>query len=524
MAKHKLMRGFDRGGKEGGGTGRYREVQGGRRIIKGLGRVRTLGLLGFSFILSVLLVLGINYPATATPRHYTELEFPTLPEVKLPDYISYKLPNGLLVYLVEDHEFPVINGRALVKVGSRWEPANQVGLASLTGTVMRTGGTQQRTGDELDQSLEQIAANIELFISRDSGNAYFKSLTKDVDQVFGLFAETLTQPVFDQEKIEVAKIQVQGHIARRNDSPGRIAYREVNKLIYGADSPYARSTEYANLDAIDRDTMIKFYQQYFHPNNMILGISGDFDPQQMQKLISEKLGSWQPNSQLQLPPLPKVDQATTGGLFFIQQPQLTQSFVQLGHLGGMMKDADYGTLDVINNLLNGFGGRLFDEVRSRQGLAYSVYGFWSPNYDYPGVFMAGGQTKSETTVPLIKGILGEIDRLRTTPMNEAELNLAKDATLNSFVFNFQTPGYTLSRLIDYAYYDYPQDFIFQYQRQVAATTIADVQRAAKTYLQPEKLVILVVGNKAAIQPPLTTLNSEVKEINIAIPNATIPAS
>ena len=517
MAKHKLMRGFDRGGKEGGGTGRYREVQGGRRIIKGLGRVRTLGLLGFSFILSVLLVLGINYPATATPRHYTELEFPTLPEVKLPDYISYKLPNGLLVYLVEDHEFPVINGRALVKVGSRWEPANQVGLASLTGTVMRTGGTQQRTGDELDQSLEQIAANIELFISRDSGNAYFKSLTKDVDQVFGLFAETLTQPVFDQEKIAVAKIQVQGRIARRNDSPGRIAYREVNKLIYGADSPYARSTEYANLEAIDRDTMIKFYQQYFHPNNMILGISGDFDPQQMQKLISEKLGSWQPNSQLQLPPLPKVDQATTGGLFFIQQPQLTQSFVQLGHLGGMMKDADYGTLDVINNLLNGFGGRLIDELRSRQGLAYSVYSYWSPNYDYPGVFMAGGQTKSETTVSLIKGILGEIDRLRTTPIAAAELNQAKDSTLNSFVFNFQTPGYTLDRLIDYAYYNYPQDFIFQYQRQVAATTIADVQRAAKTYLQPEKLVTLVVGNQSAIQPPLTTLNSEVKEINIVIP-------
>ena len=282
--------------------------------------------------------------------------------------------------------------------------------------------------------------------------------------------------------------------------------------------------EYSHLENIDRAAIIKFYQQYFHPNNMILGISGDFDPQQMQKLISEKLGSWPANPQLQSPPLPQAAQATTGGLFFIPQPQLTQSFIQLGHLGGIMKDPDYATLDVVNQILDGFGGRLFDEVRSRQGLAYSVYGSWGSNYDYPGVFRAGGQTKSTTTVPMIKGILGEIDRIRNTPVNEVELNLAKDSVLNSFVFNFQTPRDTLDRLMNYEYFGYPEDFIFRYQRQVAATTIADVQRVAKTYLQPEKLVTLVVGNQASIQPPLTTLNSEIKEINIKIPEASIPSS
>lgn len=515
MAKDKLRRGFDQEDREG----RYRESRGG----KAGKRIKSWHFVALVFALSILLALGINYPAAATPRHYTELEFPALPEVKLPNYIRYQLPNGLLVYLVENHEFPVVTGEAIVRTGNRWEPASQVGLASLTGRVLRTGGTQRRSGDELNQSLEQIAANIEVSISRASGNADFKSLTKDIDQVFGLFVEILTQPVFEQEKIEVAKTGARGDIARRNDRPGGILGREFNKLIYGADSPYSRSTEYSHLEKIDRAAIVNFYQKYFHPNNMILGISGDFDPQQMQKLISEKLGSWQLNSQLQLPPLPKVDQAVTGGLFFIQQPQLTQSFVQLGHLGGMMKDRDYSTLDVINNIFeSGFGGRFFDELRSRQGLAYNVYGSWVSNYDYPGVFVAGGQTKSETTVPLIKGILKELDRIRTTPVSEVELNLAKDSVLNSFVFSFQTPRDTLDRLINYEYFGYPQDFIFRYQRQVAATTIADVQRVAKTYLQPEKLVTLVVGNQASIQPPLTTLNSEIKEINIKIPNATIP--
>ena len=502
---------------------RGKEVKGGKGGKEGM-KMKSLCIVVFTFALLIVLTLGINHPASATPRYHTELEFPTLPEVKLPNYIRYQLPNGLLVYLIEDHEFPVVNGTAFVRTGSRWEPANQIGLASLTGRVLRTGGTKQHTGDEIDQSLEQIAAEVETYVSTDSGVSYFKSLAQDTERVFGLFTEILTQPVFEQGKIEVAKTRSKGDIARRNDYPGGILYREFNKLIYGADSPYARSMEYSHLENIDRAAIIKFYQQYFHPNNMILGISGDFDPQQMQKLISEKLGSWPANPQLQSPPLPQAAQATTGGLFFIPQPQLTQSFIQLGHLGGIMKDPDYATLDVVNQILDGFGGRLFDEVRSRQGLAYSVYGSWGSNYDYPGVFRAGGQTKSTTTVPMIKGILGEIDRIRNTPVNEVELNLAKDSVLNSFVFNFQTPRDTLDRLMNYEYFGYPEDFIFRYQRQVAATTIADVQRVAKTYLQPEKLVTLVVGNQASIQPPLTTLNSEIKEINIKIPEASIPSS
>ena len=470
-------------------------------------------------VLAVLMIFGSNAPASAAPRHYTDLEFPPLPEVKLPDYNRYELPNGLVVYLMEDHELPFISGTAMVRVGDRWEPEAQVGLADLTGTVMRTGGTKQYTGDELNQLLEQEAASVEAGIGTDSGSVGFSSLTEDVDKVFGWFAGVLTEPVFAPEKLELAKSQIRGGIGRRNDNPGGILSREFVKLIYGATSPYARSTEYANLDRIDRESLVKLHQQYFHPNNTILGISGDFNPQQMQKLISEKLGSWQPKQNLELPALPPVNQATTGGTFLIQQPQLTQSFVQIGHLGGMLKDADFVPLDVVNGVMNGFGGRLFDEVRSRQGLAYSVYGSWSPRFDYPGVFVAGGQTRSEATVPFIKGVLGEIDKLRTAPITPAELARAKDSTLNSFIFNFQTPRQTLSRLMRYAYYGYPQDFIFQYQKQVANVTAADIQRAAQTHLQPDKLVTLVVGNPNAIQPPLTVLNPEVGSIDITIPPA-----
>ena len=139
----------------------------------------------------------------------------------------------------------------------------------------------------------------------------------------------------------------------------------------------------------------------------------------------------------------------------------------------------------MNGVLNGFGGRLHNEIRSRQGLAYSVYGVWQGGYDYPGVFVAGGQTRSDTTTQFIKSLKEEIERLRTQPITEAELNYAKDSILNSFVFKFQTPSQTLSRMMTYEYYGYPQDFIFDYQQGVKNTQIDDILKVAQEYLHPD---------------------------------------
>jgi zinc protease len=251
---------------------------------------------------------------------------------------------------------------------------------------------------------------------------------------------------------------------------------------------------------------------------MILGIIGDFDSATMRSRIQEKFGDWKPASRQEMPPVPSVSQSKQGGVFFVNQPQLTQSYVQMGHLGGQFNSPDYAALDVLNQVMNGFGGRLFNEVRSRQGLAYSVYGYWSPRFDYPGVFITGGQTRSDGTVPLIKAILSEIEQLRTTPVTPTELASAKDQVLNSFVFNFQDPSQTLSRLMRYEYYGYPEDFLFRYQQGVKATTIEDVQRVAQKYLQPDRIVTLVVGNASAIQPPLTTLSGNVTSLDITIPD------
>lgn len=466
------------------------------------------------------LLLNLNFSwAITTAKHYNELKFPPLSTIKLPKYERYILENGLVVYLMEDHELPLVTGTAMIRTGSRWEQGEKAGLASLVGSTLRSGGTQKHSANELNEILEQRAASVETDMGETAASASFEALSEDIEMAFGLFTEVLREPAFAPEKLDLEKTQIRGAIARRNDNPNSIASRELRKLIYGKNSPYARTVEYATLDKISRDDLLKFYQQYFHPNNIILGIVGDFNPQKMRSLIQAKFGDWKPNSDLAKIPLPQVTQANLGGVYFVNQPQLTQSSVLIGHLGGQFDNPDYPALDVMNDILNGFGGRLFNELRSRQGLAYSVYGIWNPRFDYPGTFVAGGQTRTETTVQFIKSLETEIKRLQTQTVTTKELNRAKDSTLNSFVFNFQDPSQTLSRLMRYEYYGYPADFLFRYQKAINSTTVADVKRVAGKYLKPENLVTLVVGNQKSMKSSLTNLAAKMTTIDITIPNA-----
>jgi zinc protease len=469
-------------------------------------------------LFTVLLSFTLRSNAIAdTPKHYTELKFEPIPEIKLPEYARYELDNGMVVYLVEDRDLPLISGTALIRTGSRFEPPNEVGLAELTGVVMRSGGTEKHPAGELDTILEQKAASIETGINITSGDANFETLTEDFETVFPLFAEVLRQPAFTSDKLAIAKNQQQGSIARRNDDPGAIAEREFNKVLYGETSPYARTIEYDTLNNISRQDALDFYQIYVHPQNIILGIVGDFTSDQMIEQVQNAFGDWQVDTPPAALKPPAATQANNQGIFAIERPQQTQSNILLGHIGGRFDSPDYPTLSILNGVLNGFGGRLFNQVRSRQGLAYSVYGSWSPSYDYDGMFIAGGQTQTNSTVPFIKSVTNEIKKLRSDLITEQELANAKESILNSFVFNFQNPSQTLSRLMRYEYFDYPEDYIFKYQDRVRDTTREDILAAAQAHLKPEQLVTLVVGNVEAMNPSLSSLEEKINLVDVSIP-------
>lgn len=466
----------------------------------------------------MLLTLSWPSPAQAVePKPYEELVFPALGEIQIPEYERYELDNGLVVYLMEDHDLPLVSGSATFRTGSYLVSPEQAGLASIAGEAMRLGGTLNHAPDELNQLLEQRAASVETSIDDTSGSAGFSTLTEDLEDVFELYADVVMRPAFDETQVALIKGRTAGGISRRNDDPGDIAAREFRKLIYGDDSPYARMVEYASLENISIDDIVSFYERTIAPENTILGIVGDFDPTQMKALVARTLGRWEGGDRGAIASPPEGQQQTAG-LFIVDQPQLTQSTIHIGHIGGELRSPYHASMAVLNEVLNGFGGRLFNEIRSRQGLAYSVYAFWSPRFDHNGIFIGGGSTRSEATVPFVQSIYAELEKVREEPITETELAFAKDSVLNSFVFNFQTPSQTLSRLIRYEYYGYPDDFVFRFRDGVEQATAASVLEAAQVNLDPEKLITIVVGNVSEIEPDLATLGVEPVAIDVTIPS------
>jgi zinc protease len=461
--------------------------------------------------------------ARPAPASVKDLNFPPLKPVRIPDIATLTLPNGMKLYLLEDHELPVISGRALVRTGNLFDPPEKVGLATLTGQVMRTGGGKSKSGDQWNEELENMAASVESSIGETSGAVSFSALKENVDPVLAIFKEVLTAPEFRQDQIDLVKMRVRSGISRRNDDPQGLAEREFNEIVYGKNTPYGWREEYATIDRISRADLQAFHERYFFPKNIMLAVWGDFDAAAMRSKLEQLFGGWTAD-QPPVPPFPKVRETPDPGIYLAAKKDVTQTFFFVGQQGGEIRDKDYPALEVMADILGGgFQSRLFRRVRSKMGDAYDIGAQWDANYDHPGLFQVSGSTKSVSTVETIQAIQEEVERIRSTEVSEDELKSAKDTALNSFVFAFDTTTKTLGRMLTYEYFGYPKDFIQQYRTALAAVTRAEVLRVAKAHLNPAKFTVVAVGNPAAFTRPLAALGP-VHEIDLTIPQPeTAPA-
>ncbi len=454
--------------------------------------------------------------AQAPIPSYKQLVYPPLKEVKPPEPTEITLSNGMRVFLLENHELPILHGFAMVRTGNLFDPNDKRGLSQVMAEVMRSGGTKAKTGDQIDEDLENIAASVESGMGETSATVGFSGLKETGDQVLAVFKDVLTSPEFRQDKIDLSLNQFKGGIARRNDEAGEIPRREMLSLLYGRDNSYGWTIEYEHLNNIKRQDLVSFYQRYYFPKNIMLAVYGDFTVAEMRTKLETLFGSWKVE-QAAVPAFPAVTAKPVPGIYFADKPDVTQTFFSLGHLGGTLKDKDYPALEVASNILGeGFKSRLMAQIRTKLGYAYSIGSTWAANYNFPGTFRIGGSTKSASTVETIQAIKVEIEKMRTAEVTPVELTEAKQSVLNSFVFFFDSPEKTLNRVMQYAYHGYPKDFLFQYQKAIESVTRADILRVAKQYIQPDQLAIVAVGNAKEMPKPLSTLGT-VNTIDLTIP-------
>lgn len=456
------------------------------------------------------ITLSLLAALLAAPAHSRQ-EIPPTPDKLGYGKLAWEVPtaeqhrsvlkNGMVVYAIEDRSLPKTDLSILLRAGQFWEPAGKEGLASMAGSVMRTGGTEKTPAEALDERLEFLAIQLGVSIGDTQANSNLGVMSKDLDEGLATFAEVLSKPAFRQDKIDLYKAQTLNAMRARNDSPNSIESREASLLLYG-DYPVNRHPTKASIESITRDDLVAYHKRFFHPSNMIVAAAGDFSKQEFLAKLEKAFANW-PTPAPERVTVPKVTHQPKAGVFCFQTLQpVPQGRVTVGHPGIDLKHPDAFPIRVMSYIFGagGFSSRLVKVVRTDAGLAYSVGCNYSPGVAYTGTFRMSFQSKSESCLYAAKLCMQELERMQKDEVSTDELKGAINFYLDAFPgLFFSTPSQTASTLASAEFNDYPKDYYKNYREKIAAVTAHDIKRVAREHMRPEKLVYVFVGNLSAIK-------------------------
>jgi predicted Zn-dependent peptidase len=454
-----------------------------------------------SILAPLVLPLALLAPATGQeiPTHPDALTFdPILFEPPSPEGHRHVLDNGMVVFIAEDRALPLVNISLTIRVGSWLDPEGQEGLASLTGSQMRRGGTKRLSAEELDERLDFLAAQASTGIGGTSGGASLNCLTDNLDEALGLLVEILREPRFQEDRLALAREQSLQAMKKRNDDSADIEAREWNVLLNGEGHFTNRFSTEASVNALTRDDLVAFHRRYVHPSRMIAAVSGSFETQDMLRRLEEAFADW-PGSPAEVPPVPDSIDPAAPGLYRIEK-DVNQGRVSLGLPGVKRDHPDVYALELMTDILggSGFTSRITTTVRSNEGLAYDARAGMSFGIWYPGRFRAAFQSKSATVAWAAELVLEEIRKIREGGVTPEELATAQSSLVETFPSSFNSKARSMAIFASDEYTGRDPAYWKTYRDRIRAVTTEDVQRVARTHLLPERMILLVVGNQADI--------------------------
>ena len=440
--------------------------------------------------------------APSIPARPEALKYPPLAyEPPLPAEYRVTLGSGAVAYVVPDRELPLVAITVLVRAGQYVVPPEKPGLAELTGYLLARGGTRLKTAEELEERLAFLAAQLNSSVGETQGSVSLNLLSKDLDEGLAILREVLSAPRFQEDKIALRKEQLLQDMKQRNDESAAIEVRERGFLSYGEDFWGNRYATEASVKALTRADLEAFHQRWFHPAQVIVSASGDFDRAEMIGKLEKLFADWPFRGEM-APAVPEPTSFASPGLYIVDK-DVNQGRVSILLPGIRRDDPDYFPVLVMNDILGGggFTSRITNRVRSDEGLAYSAGSSFPGGVYYPVPFRAGFQSKSRTVAYATSVVLAEMKKIADEPVTQEELSTAKSSFTETLPRNFVTKAQTAMVFSqDELTGRFAKDpgFWKNYRAKVEAVTRWDVSRVAKTYMAADKLVILYVGKKSEI--------------------------
>jgi zinc protease len=415
----------------------------------------------------------------------------TLPA--MPPVQRMTLANQMVLLTSEEHSLPFVTLQLLIDAGSRRDSAGEEGAAYLTAKGLLLG-TARRGEMAINEELDFMGASLRSSPGRDYATLNLRVLKKDLEKGLDLFMEVLTQPTFPREEVKREIRSTLAAIQAAEDQPDDVAEKAFQENLF-LSGPYRHPVEgtQRSLPSMTRETLERFYKQYYHPNHSILAVAGDITPEEVKTRLVPRLEKW-PKGKISDAPVQNV--FAKGPKTVKVDRMLTQANIILGQAGVSRENPDYYALTIMNYILGGggFSSRLMEEVRNKRGLAYSVYSYFEAG-KFPGAFQIGLQTKNVSAREAIFLVREEMKRIQKEPVSEKEIEGARKYLIGSFPMRMDTQGKLVHFLLQVEYYGLGLDYPEKYSRLIQSVTREEVLRVARKYLQPENCILVVVANQ-----------------------------
>ncbi len=465
----------------------------------------------FLSILPAVLLWSLLFYAVANAGEITRFPFTN------PDKLQYHpinftppqaqravLENGIILYIFEDHELPLLNISAVVRTGYNQDPPGKEGLAELTGMALRTGGTKTMSGNAVNEALDFFAGSLAVSMDRDSGSINLSVLKNSLDDGLNILSQIITSPVFEEAKVKTAKDLKIEELRRTADDPQKLAFRELKRFLY-RNNPVGRLPSLASVNDIQREDLIRFYRNFFYPKNIMIAVSGDITKEEAVGKIRQYFGAWsEPVRHYDIPPIPVKQK---GQLFFIFK-EIPQSIIISAQLAPGRNNPDAYPFEVLDFILGsgGFKSRIFQQIRNNLGLAYSTGSFYAKRSEY-GAFGAYAITRSEATAQVLSHIRTIISDVVKNGVDKNELAGAIKSINNNFIFSFNSAERIARQQLMLEYEKLPGDYLVTYRDNITKVQGKDLMSVAGTYLSQDDAVVLVVGNEIAYNQLLSTFGN-----------------
>jgi zinc protease len=404
------------------------------------------------------------------------------------------LDNGMVLLLSEKHEIPMVTVNIAVKAGNTAVPKEKAGLASITASLL-TQGTAKRTANQISKEIDFIGGSLSTGGGDDFATAGLRVLKKDIRTGFDLLSDVLLNPVFDQKEIDRLVKSTLAEIQRQKEEPNIVANEAFEKAVYGGHA-YGRTGDdvAAYLPKLTRQDLLEFYKARYSPNNAVVAVVGDVTEREVVALLKEYFNGWKTGNQ-PLPPAvapPVIDKTVVVKI----DKKITQANIDMGHIGINRENPDFYAVTVMNYILGGggFSSRMMDNIRDNKGLAYDVHSGFAAQKE-AGAFEVSIRTKNESANEVIAEALKELRRIQTDLVSEKELADAKAYLTGSFPLRMDTSAKIAGMLTSIEIYGLGLDYPQKYAGLINSVTREDIQRVARTYLHPDKMVIVVVADQ-----------------------------